>query len=336
MQSTVRVVAVALAIAAVAVLLPLWPAILLAAWLADLSSPLSRRLGRKLGGRPKLAAALGVTVVLAAAVPFVAGAVVLVLRAREFVTHLLADARAGGTLASAIPIGPAGERPLFEPGAVASLVRTHGEALLRAFGAIVTASATALIGVACFAIALYCFGVDGRRIYAYFARALPLDAAARRRLVGAFRETGRGLLVGTGGTALAQGAVAAVIYAGLGVGDALTLGALTGAFALLPAVGTMAVWGPVAGALALSGHPVRAAILVGMGIGVIGTIDNVLRPWLARIGRLRLPASIVFFSMMGGLQVVGGWGVILGPLVVRLAKEAVEIARERRAARVGP
>jgi len=43
----------------------------------------------------------------------------------------------------------------------------------------------------------------------------------------------------------------------------------------------------------------------------------------------------VLVGMLGGFVVVGPWGLLLGPLVLRLAKEAVAISREAES-EVGP
>jgi predicted PurR-regulated permease PerM len=61
---------------------------------------------------------------------------------------------------------------------------------------------------------------------------------------------------------------------------------------------------------------------------VIGTVDNVARPFLARKGKLQLPTWIVLVAMFGGIELVGGWGIVLGPLAVRLGKEALAIRRD--------
>jgi predicted PurR-regulated permease PerM len=61
---------------------------------------------------------------------------------------------------------------------------------------------------------------------------------------------------------------------------------------------------------------------------VIGSIDHLARPWLARRGELALPAWVVLVSMFGGIAIIGGWGIVLGPLFVRFAKEALELSRE--------
>jgi predicted PurR-regulated permease PerM len=63
-------------------------------------------------------------------------------------------------------------------------------------------------------------------------------------------------------------------------------------------------------------------------VAVIGSVDNLARPWLARRGQLKLPSYVLLIAMFGGVELIGGWGLILGPLVVRLAKEAIAIRAE--------
>ena len=79
-----------------------------------------------------------------------------------------------------------------------------------------------------------------------------------------------------------------------------------------------------------------AVIMVVVGVAVIGSIDNILRPVLARRGRLELPSLLIMVAMFGGIALVGASGVVLGPLVVRLTKEALVIARAARATPPAP
>jgi predicted PurR-regulated permease PerM len=92
---------------------------------------------------------------------------------------------------------------------------------------------------------------------------------------------------------------------------------------VIPAIGTALVWVPVAAGLALTGRTTEAIILGVIGIAVIGTVDNVARPYLARRGQLQLSTWAVLIAMFGGIELIGGWGLLLGPLAVRLAKEAL-------------
>ena len=98
--------------------------------------------------------------------------------------------------------------------------------------------------------------------------------------------------------------------------------------AILPLMGSALVWGPIAVGLLLTGHPIKALILVIIGAGVISTIDNVLRPVYARMGSLQMPMFVLLVSIFGGLAAAGGWGVLLGPLLVRLFMEAMKLRAE--------
>jgi predicted PurR-regulated permease PerM len=56
-------------------------------------------------------------------------------------------------------------------------------------------------------------------------------------------------------------------------------------------------------------------MLAGWGAGVVGTIDNVLRPLLAGKGA-KLHGIVLFLGMFGGLIAFGMVGLFLGPIVL--------------------
>jgi predicted PurR-regulated permease PerM len=71
-----------------------------------------------------------------------------------------------------------------------------------------------------------------------------------------------------------------------------------------------------------------AAIMVGVGVLIIGSVDNIARPIFARYAHLELPTVVLLVSIFGGISVLGPGGLILGPLFVRLAIEALRIWRD--------
>ena len=92
-------------------------------------------------------------------------------------------------------------------------------------------------------------------------------------------------------------------------------------------VGTALVWVPIALGLFLAGHTLKALILVALGLGVISVIDNLLRPIYARMGSLKMPMVLLFVAVFGGLAAFGTWGALIGPLLVRLAMEALALSK---------
>jgi predicted PurR-regulated permease PerM len=62
---------------------------------------------------------------------------------------------------------------------------------------------------------------------------------------------------------------------------------------------------------------VKALILLGAGVLVIGLVDNLLRPLL--IGRdTRMPDYLVLLSSLGGLTVFGVSGLVIGPIIAAM------------------
>jgi predicted PurR-regulated permease PerM len=100
---------------------------------------------------------------------------------------------------------------------------------------------------------------------------------------------------------------------------------------MIPMLGSFIVWVPAAIYLALTGHWVSAVILTAWGALVIGSIDNFLRPKL--VGeRTRLHELLVFFSVLGGLQLFGVIGIVLGPVIVAITIALLDVLRHVDAA----
>ncbi len=330
-----RVVVLGLVALAVATFMPLWPSLLLAAWAAVMVRPFLAKMARVTRGRQRAAGVLVVLFVMAVFLPLVGVTLSLARGAGELTSAVMQSSGAKGAflaIASTANEEPSSVNVLASLGSFASaqkllaLAREHGAGAAKLASGIAGAALGALLGLFVFVYAFYVFLVDGRAIYAWLEKHSPLRVGHTRRLVAAFHETGRGLFVGVGLTGLAQGIVATVSYVALGVPRALVLGLLTCIASLLPSIGTALVWVPVAIGLALAGKTGAAAIMVAVGVLVIGTVDNVMRPVFARFGNLQLSNFALLLSIFGGLAAFDSWGLVLGPLFARLAKEALMIA----------
>src|SRR5262249_41356913 len=67
-----------------------------------------------------------------------------------------------------------------------------------------------------------------------------------------------------------------------------------------------------------SGDRAEGVFLLVWGLLVVGTIDNVLRPFLIRQGA-RLPVVLVSAGVIGGLLSYGIVGIFLGPVILAVA-----------------
>lgn len=314
---------------AVLAFLPLWPALLLAVWSAIVAQPLHAWLVRRVNRRSGAAAALTVLLVLAVLAPIVILGLSLLSSAIQLLESLRGSAGARGALDALLAAEPALSRGDLGVQQVVEVVRRHGGSAANAARTIFGATASAAIGLLVFVFGFYACLVDGRRAHAWFLEHSPLSRAHTMRLVAAFVETGRGLLLGVGLTALFQGTLATIGYVLIGVPQALVLGLVTVFAALVPSVGTGLVWVPVAIALFVADRMSAGIAMLVVG-SVISIADNFVRPVLSRYAHLNLPTFVLFAAMLGGIAMFGPWGLLAGPLFVRLAVEASSIWKDQR------
>lgn len=173
---------------------------------------------------------------------------------------------------------------------------------------------------------------DGEKLAPALRDALPLDRDVADRLLGKFVSVVRATIKGSVVVALVQGALGAVTFWIVGVPAALLWGLLMALVALLPAVGPALVWVPVAIYLLATGAVWQGVVVIVSGVAVIGLADNILRPIL--VGRdTGIPDWLVLVTTLGGIEVAGLSGIVVGPLVAALFIAGWQILTEQRAGR---
>lgn len=335
------VLAVVVLVLAALTIAPLWLPLLFALWTASLLDPLVCWIVLRLNIRRSIGAALGT--VLVALLLF---AVVLALTSvGSSVVLFVRQVIASPALRSALEAMVSPEVSTVASSAsvmdflranvarVPDLAWQHGATAWRVASGFAGAGANFVFTVLVYFVTLYVFLEDGRGMWRWAKDRSSIDDETCERIARVFIETGRGIIVGAGLTALTQALLATVIYGLMDVPRFVVLGALTFVCAFVPIVGTAVVWAPVAVGFVLKGQLVKGMVLAVLGAVGISSIDNVVRPLMQRWGgNLRLPAFVLFLAALGGLAAFGAKGLVLGPLALRLAAEVLDIARERRAA----
>lgn len=171
---------------------------------------------------------------------------------------------------------------------------------------------------------LYYLLRDAERIMPAVRRSLPLSDeqvdVVFRRTSDVISASVNGVLV----IAAIQGFLGMIAFLIVGLPSALLWGVVMFLLSTIPMAGAAVVWVPAAIYLAFTGHWVKAIFLVAWGSLVIGLIDNLLRPKL--VGqRAKLHELIIFFAVLGGLQVFGVLGLFVGPVVAAIALALVEV-----------
>lgn len=158
---------------------------------------------------------------------------------------------------------------------------------------------------------------DGAALAARISHAMPLDTEHKHQLASKFITVIRATIKGNIVVAASQGALGGLIFWILGIQGPVLWGVAMAFLSLLPAVGAGLVWGPVALYFLATGAVWQGVVLALYGMGVIGLVDNVLRPIL--VGKdTKMPDYVVLISTLGGMALFGLTGFVIGPAIAAL------------------
>ena len=196
--------------------------------------------------------------------------------------------------------------------------------LIGSLSAATTGTLNFLFMLAVMLYAMYFFLDQGGRLIDRILYYLPLDDAEERRLLEKFSSVTRATLKGTAVIGLIQGTLAGAAFAVAGVPSALFWGALMVVLSVIPGIGTGLVWLPASIMLIAGGDTLAGVLLAVFCGGVVGSVDNVLRPRL--VGQdTQLPELLIMLSTLGGVTMFGVLGLIIGPILAALFVTVWEI-----------
>ena len=338
------VTAVVLALALVgSVFLPMWKPLFLACVLSAALMRWQDGLARRLGGRRSLAAGLITLGVVLIVVGPLATLVAIAVKQAVAATELLRAAVQGkgpSDLVALLPDSVEGYArkalgqlpPSWE--AIGRRASQGSAAAAVYLSSVLSGTSEFLFDAAMMLVALFFLLVEGHRLVDWLHRVSPLGVGTTGAVLQELRATGTSVLASLLATAAVQGVVATAGYLIARVPQPVFFGLLTFLAAFIPSVGTSIVMLPIAAVLLLTGHVVAGIFLAAWAILVTGTIDNVLKPLLAR-GGADIHGGLVFFAMIGGIVMYGTLGLLVGPLAVSLLLALLRVAARERAAEGG-
>jgi predicted PurR-regulated permease PerM len=186
---------------------------------------------------------------------------------------------------------------------------------------------SAAVHFALMAFALFFFLRDGPQFLVRIGELIPFSARHRERLMNQVKDTVVSTIYGGIVVAVTQGLIGGVSFALLSIHSPVLWGLAISISSFVPVVGATVVWVPAVLILLFKGYIGQAITLTLVGVFGISMVDNVLRPLIMR-GRLRMPLLVIFFSVLGGIEVFGLIGLVMGPLVLAVFISVIDIWRD--------
>ncbi|MCQ8226921.1 MULTISPECIES: AI-2E family transporter [Pantoea] len=158
---------------------------------------------------------------------------------------------------------------------------------------------------------------DGAWLVNLILEALPLSTYVKHHLMMKFAAVSRATVKGTVVVAVVQGVLGGIAFWITGIDGSLLWGTLMAFLSLIPAVGSAIVWVPATIFFFATSAIWKALFLIGFFVVVVGLVDNILRPLL--VGKdTKMPDYLILISTLGGMEVYGINGFVIGPLIAAL------------------
>lgn len=183
---------------------------------------------------------------------------------------------------------------------------------------------TFIIGFFFTLLSLYYLFKDGTRLFERLKEIVPIPSEERNLLIFRFKQMIYATLYGGIVVAIIQGALGGIIFWILGISSPVLWGTAMAFLSFIPIGGTALIWGPAAILLLVQGAFLKGIVLLGLGVFGISMVDNLLRPFFIST-RTKIHPLLLFFAVLGGIQVFGLIGLVAGPLIVTLFLTLIEI-----------
>ncbi len=162
---------------------------------------------------------------------------------------------------------------------------------------------------------LFFMQVHNKKMEDYVIKAIPFSPRSKQEIWDEVHLMVRSNAIGIPILGLCQGIVAMLGYYIFGVDNFILMGIMTGVSSIVPVLGTMTIYVPLALITMASGDTANGIGIFLYGLILIGSIDNILRfTILKTLGDV--PPLITVFGVLLGLKLFGMLGLIFGPLII--------------------
>jgi predicted PurR-regulated permease PerM len=171
---------------------------------------------------------------------------------------------------------------------------------------------------------IFYFFRDGEKILTKLRELLPLNKQYQDILMSRFATVSRATIKGGILIGVIQSSIGALTLWIFGVPSPLLWFFIMVILSMIPLIGAWMILHPAAIIQVLAGNVWQGVGIFLVTIIVISNIDNVLRPRV--VGKFSgLHDLLIFFSVLGGIQVFGALGIIAGPIIAAFFVAILEI-----------
>jgi len=211
---------------------------------------------------------------------------------------------------------------------IKSYAHTIFEFILEQSKTILLNIAFVLVGIFLMLLLIFFLFKDGKNFYNRIYKLIPLSDKDKNFIVYKTYQAIQGVVLGSVLTAIAQAILGFIAYFFAGIEFSIFWAFLTFIASFIPIGGASLVWVPLAIYIFLTGSLIKGIVFTIWGVAVISMVDNFIKPWV--IGdKTNIHPIVLFFAILGGLNLFGFLGIFLAPIIVVLVDNLLKLYQER-------
>jgi len=168
---------------------------------------------------------------------------------------------------------------------------------------------------------------DGEKWEKGFMKILPLRDNNTSEILINLKKSINRIFKGSFIIAIAQGILAWIGFTIFGIPNAIIWAIVAAVASFVPTIGTSIVTVPAILFLFFTGMHLQALGLLIWSIIIVGTIDNILSPYIISKDT-EIPSLFILFAILGAVSLIGPLGILIGPLVLSLLYSLVSIYKK--------
>ncbi len=194
------------------------------------------------------------------------------------------------------------------------IIKSLTKSLISDISAIIIKLPSTILHIFLMILVMFFLFKDGEKLVKEIESSTPLKNHHKEKLINQFHIVTKAVIYGSFVTAIIQGILSTIIFYILQVPNPFLLGLATTVLAIIP-IGATAIWLPVSIYLILTSNILKGIILIILGIAIISSVDNFIKPWILH-KKAKVHALTAVIGLLGGIKLFGFIGIVLGPLIL--------------------
>lgn len=184
-----------------------------------------------------------------------------------------------------------------------------------------------IFGIFLVLMSMYYMLKDGADFKQTILALSPLNDEDDLAIYDRIRDAVRAVAFGAFTVSISKGVLGGLIFFLVGIKAPVFWGTMIALAHFVPGLGTALVTTPFIVYLLVTGHVWQGLLLLGVSVVLIGLVDNFLSPQIIK-ARIKIHPLLILFSILGGLQFFGGFGVFFGPIILAVTVALIDIYKK--------